>query len=247
MPHNIAMTMPLPATDQPDSAAQSAATDHSCCGKPAGRPRAADMEARMESLMGTAGCLFLQHGYSKVSLEAIAREAHVAVRTIYVKFGGKAGLFNAIITRHRERYFSTMANMDTDMRPIEQILGDFGLRISELISKPEAIRLHRMVLAEAGSNPELATTFYQVGPGLTRETLGRFFGRPDIAPLFRPGLPHEQLTVHLLNCIMGDQLSRLLFPPETAPTEAEMRAKVALGLDLFFRSALADPARLSQG
>ena len=79
----------LPTTTESD-----AALELSCCGKPAGRPRAADMEARMENLLHTAGCLFLEKGYGKVSLEMIAREAHVAVRTIYVKFGGKAGLFD---------------------------------------------------------------------------------------------------------------------------------------------------------
>ncbi len=230
MPHNIAMNMNQP--DSPD--AQPAGAAGPSCGKPAGRPRAADLEARMESLLETAASLFLQNGYSKVSLESIAREAHVAVRTIYVKFGGKAGLFNAILTRYKERYFSTMADMETDMRPVEQILADFGFRIAELTSKPEAIRVHRMVLAEAGSNPELATTFYQVGPGHTREVLARFLARPDILPLFRPGLAPALLAVHLLNCIMGDQMGRLLFPPETAPTDEDLRAKVALGLDLFF-------------
>ncbi|MFM9437768.1 TetR/AcrR family transcriptional regulator, mexJK operon transcriptional repressor [Janthinobacterium sp. CG_23.3] len=233
MPHNMAMNMTQ--HDSPDaSAAQPAGVPDPSCGKPAGRPRAADVEARMESLLETAACLFLQNGYSKVSLESIAREAHVAVRTIYVKFGGKAGLFNAILTRYKERYFSTMADMETDMRPVEQILADFGFRITELISKPEAIRLHRMVLAEAGSNPELAATFYQVGPGQTRDVLARLLARPDILPLFRPGLAPAQLAIHLLNCIMGDQMSRLLFPPETAPTDDEIRAKVAHGLDLFF-------------
>ena len=60
--------------------------------KSAGRPKAADAEARMHDLVHTAGMLFLKNGYTKVSLESIARQAHVAVRTIYVKFGGKAGL-----------------------------------------------------------------------------------------------------------------------------------------------------------
>ena len=53
-------------------------------------------------------------------------------------------------------------------------------------------------------NPELATTFYQVGPGHTREALARFLGRADIKGLFRPGLPPEQLAIHLLNCIMRE-------------------------------------------
>ena len=67
-----------------------------CFGKAAGRPRAADKEARHLALLHTAKRLFLEKGYSKVSLEMIAREAHVAVRTIYVKFGGKAGLLSLI-------------------------------------------------------------------------------------------------------------------------------------------------------
>lgn len=234
------MNMSLPAFPdaEPDSAAPSPAHQDASCCKAAGRPRAADMEARLESLLETAGCLFLQNGYGKVSLESIAREAHVAVRTIYVKFGGKSGLFNAVIARRRARYFATMADLQTDMRPIEQILGDFAMRFIELISKPEAISLHRMVLAEAASNPELAVTFNQVGPAQTRELLGRFFSRPDIKTLFSPKVPHEMLAIHLLNCIMGDQLSRMLFPAVREPSEAEMRATVALGLELFFNGTL---------
>jgi TetR/AcrR family transcriptional repressor of mexJK operon len=239
------MRLPAPPDGDTDTDAAQAARADACGAKPAGRPRAADMEARMESLLETAGCLFLQNGYSKVSLEAIAREAHVAVRTIYVKFGGKAGLFNAIITRNKERYFSTMASMETDMRPLEEILADFGYRIVELISKPEAIRLHRMVLAEAGSNPELATTFYRVGPGHTREALVRFLSRPDIRVLFRPELRAEHLAVHLLNCIMGDQLTRLLFPPEAALSEEAIRARVAQGLDLFLHGTRCAAAALT--
>lgn len=230
----VIMTHIFSSDVEQDSGAQPAGAADPVSGSPVGRPRATDIEARNERLLDKAACLFLQNGYSKVSLESIAREAHVAVRTIYVKFGGKAGLFNAILTRNKERYFSTMADMETDMRPVDQILADFGFRMAELISKPEATRLHRMVLAEAGSNPELATTFYQFGPGQARDVVTRFMSRSDIRPLFRPAFAPGQLAIHLLNCIMGDQMSRLLFPPETAPTSEEIRAKVALGLELFF-------------
>ena len=219
----------------------SQATAASCL-RGAGRPKASDVEARTQDLIDVAARLFLANGYTRTSLEAIARAARVAVRTIYVKFGGKVGLFNAIITRNKERYFSSLASMETDMRPVEEILADFGYRIVELISQPAAIRLHRMVLAEAGSNPELATTFYQVGPGHTRQVLVRFLSRPDVRGLFRADLETESLAVHLLNCLAGDQMGRLLFPPEEAPSEAAMRAKAALGLDLFLHGTRRAPA-----
>src|SRR5689334_22975805 len=137
-----------PDSVQPDRAANDA-TDAPCGGKAAGRPRAADKEARLKSLLQTAACLFLEKGYSKVSLEMIAREAHVAVRTIYVKFGGKAGLLNAIIAEGRARFFAGMSSMDTDTRPMEEVLTDFCLRFLDLVSAPAFVKLHRMVIAEA--------------------------------------------------------------------------------------------------
>ena len=215
-----------------DTESDDAPQELSCCGKPAGRPRAADMEARMENLLHTAGCLFLEKGYGKVSLEMIAREAHVAVRTIYVKFGGKAGLFNAVVELRRAAYFSTMPALETDMRPLPAILGEFGFLFVQLVT---------MVVAEAATHPELAETFYKVGPGQTREMLIKFFSRPDIAPLFRAELTPSILALHLLNCLLGDQMSRLLFPPQQQPDVAQLRTKVALSLDLFLRGTLHQP------
>lgn len=216
--------------------------EQGCCGKPAGRPRTADMEARAENLLHTAGCLFLDKGYGKVSLEMIAREAHVAVRTIYVKFGGKSGLFNAVVEQKRAAYFSAMPALQTDMRPLPIILADFGLLFMQLITMPAAIRLNRMVIAEAASHPELAESFYKVGPGQTREMLSHFFSRPDIAPLFRDALTPELLSMHLLNCLLDDQMSRLLFLPKTQPDVAQLRKLVEIRLDLFLRATLQHPA-----
>lgn len=219
--------------DLPPPLAANDAIEPFCSGKAAGRPRAADKEARLEALLHTAAMLFLAKGYGKVSLEMIAREAHVAVRTIYVKFGGKAGLLNAVIAKGRARFFAGMPDMDTDTRPLEEILTDFSLRFLHLVSVPSFVSLHRMVIAEAKTTPELAITFNQAGPKQTRELLLRFFARPEIRAQLRSEVPLEALPVHLLNCVLGDQLTRLLFEPDHMPTEEEIAARVAQGLDLF--------------
>ncbi len=231
-----------PCPDSPDELLPHGLT-FSPCGKAAGRPRTADMEARLDNLLAHATRLFLEKGFSNVSLETIAREAHVAVRTIYVKFGGKAGLLNAAVSSVRSRYFSTMADMDTDQRPIEQILTDYGQRLLELVSTSNAVRMHRMVIAEASTNPSLAESFYAASIGQSRVALSRYFSRPDIRPLFREQLSVETLIIHFKNCLMGDQTNRLLFDSPAPLTEAELRAKVELGLDLFFRACLRQPDR----
>lgn len=207
------------------------------CPKAPGRPRAADAEARVQDLIETAGRLFLSKGYSKVSLEMIAKEARVAVRTIYVKFGGKAGLFTAVIGAGRQRYFASMDDLDTTQRPLREVLLEFGGRFMALVNSPVVIALHRMVIAEAQSSPELAAAFYEVGPKQTRDIMMRLFSRPDVRARFREELGVEALAVHLLNCIMGDQLKRYLFvlPPMS---EAELLRQVREGVDLFLDGAL---------
>lgn len=211
--------------------------DHSlCCPKGAGRPKACEVEARMNELIITAGNLFLKHGYTKVSLEAIAREAHVAVRTIYVKFGGKAGLLNAVLVSRRDKLFN-VRDMETDSRPFREIIDDFARHFIDLLCAPEAISMQRVVIAEARDNPELAQTFYEAGPKRTRDMLNRFFARPDIQAQLRSGLPYDFLPAHLTNTIAGDQMCRFLFPLPAGAREDMLRG-LEERLELFYRSVL---------
>lgn len=224
--------------DEQDCPEGNYSPDSPCFGKAAGRPRAADKAARRAALLHTAGQLFLEKGYSKVSLEMIAREAHVAVRTIYVKFGGKVGLLEAIIADGRASYLAGGADMETDPRPMEEVLRDFSLRFLELVTLHTFCSLYRMVVAEAKTTPELAKTFFEAGPQRTRDELNRYFQRPDIRAQLRPEMRTDMLPVFLLNCIMGDQMTRMLFPSDELPTKDELRAIAAEGLELFLRGVL---------
>ncbi|QGZ39378.1 TetR family transcriptional regulator [Pseudoduganella flava] len=203
----------------------------------AGRPRACDAEARMQDLMTTAAELFLEKGYAKVSLEMIARKARVAVRTIYVKFGGKSGLFREILRSGREVYFGTMEDLETNQRPLREVLIDFGTRVHELLSSSVVIKLHRMVIAEAHHDQELAEAFFDAGPQQTRVALCRYFSRPEVRAQLRD-LPAEQLAVHFMNCLMGDHVKRYLFGP--APTGArDTELQVEQRVDLFLNGTRA--------
>lgn len=207
--------------------------------KAAGRPKAADVEARTQELLHTAGTLFLKNGYTKTSLESIARAAHVAVRTIYVKFGGKAGLLHAVLADKRHRFFRSEP-MQTDTRPLKEVVDDFARNMYELLTSQEAIDMQRIVLAEAPTNPELAEAFWNGGPRQTREMLARFFARPDIRAQLHPDVPLDLLPGHLMGCIAGDQLCRFVFPTEKLSAEVALR-ELERRLALFYRAVLAQP------
>ncbi|MFL6657704.1 MAG: TetR/AcrR family transcriptional regulator [Massilia sp.] len=204
--------------------------------KHAGRPRAADLEARNNNLIHTAGQLFLKMGYGKVSLELIAREAHVAVRTIYVKFGGKSGLFKAVLIANRDKFFTPRQLCD-DLRPLREIITDFSEHFLEMITAPDALEVQRMVITESRTDPEVGHSFFDAGPRQSRELLAMFFARPDIRAQLREDLPLDQLPSFLFNCISGDPFSRFLFDP-TEQTKEEINARLHQRLELFFQSVL---------
>jgi AcrR family transcriptional regulator len=59
--------------------------------------RAAHVAQTRRDILASAGALFRERGYAGVSMPVIAREAGVAVETIYRAFGSKAGLFSAVV------------------------------------------------------------------------------------------------------------------------------------------------------
>ena len=204
--------------------------------KPAGRPRASELEARHQNLLHTARQLFLSNGYGNVSLEAIAREAHVAVRTIYVKFGGKSGLLKAVIDANRDKFYTLQA-MENDQRLLQEILLDFGYQFYDMVSTPVAVAFQRMVIAESRSSPELAETFFNSGPRQTRDILAQFFNRPVIRAQIRDEVDITLLPGFLLNCLLGDQFGRFLFD-DTDSMLVETRATVPQRIELFLRAVL---------
>ncbi|MES2125763.1 MAG: TetR/AcrR family transcriptional regulator [Pseudomonadota bacterium] len=209
--------------------------------KAAGRPKASDIEARNLNLVQTAGHLFVEKGYSNVSLEMIAKAARVAVRTIYVKFGGKVGLFSAVLIARRGEFLSDVDAMERDQRPLREVVTDFAYKFHALITTPEAVTVQRMVIAEAKSNPELAQTFFDAGPRMTRELLSKYFARPDVQAQLREGVALELVPVHLLNSVMGDQFCRFMIDQPVRTCE-EQRREIDARLDLFFHAVLRHPA-----
>lgn len=204
--------------------------------KPAGRPRAADLEARNENLINTAGQLFLNHGYAKVSLELIAREAHVAVRTIYVKFGGKDGLFKAVLAANRDK-FLTPQRLEEDARPFREAIGEFSEHFFEMITAADAVEVQRMAIAEARTDRDFAGSFYEAGPRQSREILARYFARPDIRAQLRDGIDIDLLPTFLLNTVVGDGFARFLFDA-TAPANEAIAQRLQKRLELFYAAAL---------
>jgi AcrR family transcriptional regulator len=61
------------------------------------RRRQAQAAQTRQDILDAARHMFLERGYTRTTLAAVARSAGVVVETIYRGFGGKAGLFKAVV------------------------------------------------------------------------------------------------------------------------------------------------------
>jgi AcrR family transcriptional regulator len=88
---------------------------------PGGRPTRAEAERRLGTLLDTAMRLFLQQGYEAVSVEEIAKQAGVAKRFIYARYGDKSELFVAAVEHNLlGRFEDTLHAIEPSRRGAER-------------------------------------------------------------------------------------------------------------------------------
>lgn len=69
-----------------------------------GRPTREASEALVDVILDVAWSLFVEDGYKRLSMDAIAKAASVSKRTIYDRFQSKEGLFEALVSRALNRW-----------------------------------------------------------------------------------------------------------------------------------------------
>lgn len=210
-----------------------------------GRPRKDELDQRRSHLIEVATALFLDRGYHRVSLALIAQEARVAVRTIYLGFGGKAGLLAAALQKGRQRFMTAPQALDPS-GPLAEVLGHFGRGYLHYLTDPEMVQLRRMALAEASTSAEMEQAWWEAGPAQTQATLARYFVDPRVRAQLRPEVPLDLLPSHFMACIAAEH-SWPRTPCGAAPGGRSLQQLLDARLTLFLRSAArAHPRPLDQ-
>ncbi len=119
-----------------------------------GRPPAAVAARLPVMLLDAAETRFLAQGYGATSVEQIALDVAATKRTIYAKFGDKAGLFSAMARRIIERRRAWLRGKFPGAT-IDERLTNFGIQLLSLALAPDVLSLHRVIVAEAHRFPEI--------------------------------------------------------------------------------------------
>jgi AcrR family transcriptional regulator len=131
---------------------------------------------RGEQLLSTATALFLEHGYSGVSVDEIVKQCGGSKTNVYRQFGDKEGLFVAVIEALCQEFLREFHALDLARSDLAEGLEQLGRALLQQLVQPRHIAFQRLVLAESGRFPRLAQSWFEAGPQTTQRAIARFLG-----------------------------------------------------------------------
>ena len=143
-----------------------------------GRPTRADALRLRQRILEVATELFLAEGYGSTSIEAVAARAGISKRTFYHRFDDKSALFAAVVHEIIEQIRPPAGVPLIEGATLPDILRRLAGLIVRAALLPQAIALHRLVMAESARFPELVRAVH--GDGSAREAItliGGLLGR----------------------------------------------------------------------
>jgi AcrR family transcriptional regulator len=198
-----------------------------------GRPCKGEEQLSRDRLLDSAKRLFLEYGYDNLSLETIAKEAHVSLRTLYNQFEGKSGIFGAVIKRCSDQLIDSLSTENT----LEETLIAFAQELLTLMTQPDALRIRAILIGESPRFPDLASQYYEHGPRRTLTYLTEFFKQRQLIGQIVI-TPPEFLADQFLSLLRGERYYRLQLGLEAPPSEAEIKTWAQQSTRIFLYGCL---------
>lgn len=185
-------------------------------------------EALREHILDTAKLAFLEDGFERTSMDAIAARAETSKRSLYAHFPTKDALFLAVVERTRTLFGERMRTpADYADQPGEAVVRYCG-RFLQLLRWSSTTRMLRLGIAEADRLPDLAAGLYDVLFGTTaRELAAHLSAAGGLATDEAEGAANE-----LIGLVIHPALPRLLCGIDPAVDELPEESRLAADVDL---------------
>jgi AcrR family transcriptional regulator len=188
---------------------------------------------RRASILAAATDVFLEHGYEGARLDEVIRRSGGSLATLYAQFGGKEGLFAAIIARICEDIVASLPGLEERaVQTPEETLFAFAKTYLEVLLTPASLALYRIVISESARFPELGRAVFEAGPATAAERLAGYLRSEAERRLLvvpDPGLAARQF----LEMVKGDLHFRALLGSGPMPSRKDIDACVAAATRTF--------------
>ncbi len=195
-------------------------------------PASKRLAARREAFLSAAREVFQQKGFAEATLDDVIALSGGSRQTLYTLFGGKQGLFEALVTETCWSIFGGLTLETLASQSAEMVLTAVGVRYLEIVLSPPALSLSRLVVAEAARIPEIAETYWRLGPGRSRAFLMEFFERQIARGSL--SMPDSRAAAdHFLEMLSGTIRFQCLIGVREPPDGVEIKKIVALAVTQF--------------
>jgi TetR/AcrR family transcriptional regulator, mexJK operon transcriptional repressor len=207
----------------------------------AGRPtpRLETAEQRRERILRAAGALFLKKGYDNVSIDEIISAVGGSKATIYAWFGGKEGLFEAVV---RQKCDAVVLAIHADSAgSLQAQLTEIGRSFLAEVLSPPILEFHRLMVSIGRTFPATGRLFYQTGPASAYDIVAAWIAKQQAAGLI---VDHDpcRLAVLFLDMLIGEHQLSALTGTARVPSSEKVDKTVRLAVEIFLRGCASPPS-----
>jgi TetR/AcrR family transcriptional regulator, mexJK operon transcriptional repressor len=182
-------------------------------------------QSSRETILATSRDVFLRHGYSDASMDAIAQRSGVSKTTLYAHFESKEALFNQVVVdvvSEHEDDAGALLEFSTE-EGIRDRLVTIGRRILDMLLDPEATALIRLCVIEGARMPRLGTESLTAARANLLHLLAGFFREHAAAGELVVEDPREAADLFIVLTLRDTQLQAMLPWSTVNTTEAHGR------------------------
>ena len=204
------------------------------------RPTRSRSTIKRAQILEAAAQLFLDRGYDAVSLDMVVAQVGGTKSNIYTHFGDKSGLFAAVVEeqwREQIKPFEEIRALDAASMPIEEALRQIGRKFLRSILTEHEIKLHRLVVAEAGRHPESSRLWYSFGPEQAYTLFSTYMEKQQRAGGITTAIPARRLASFFLDMISSEMHMRMLIAGAAPRKKSDLDKLVDDAVGIFLNGA----------
>jgi AcrR family transcriptional regulator len=192
-------------------------------------PRSDRGRTRRQLILRAATEQFLEIGYGETSVDAIVARAGGSKATLYSYFPSKRDLFRAVIDSIVLLREGAELDPSNDVRT-EMV--DWAVkRLGVLFSKQHRA-LMRLIVSERDRFPDIARSYYQRGPGLSRKPLADYLGALQEEGVLHVRSP-EEAAEFFIGMLVHEWYVQQLYLNAPPPTTGNMLVRAQYVVDRF--------------
>lgn len=196
-----------------------------------GRPRDPD---RMKRVLEAAARQFVELGFARASIEAIAKSSGVSKMTIYNYFPTKEALFEAVVGKYTDVVFASLPPGALDPSNPEAALTMIGKAFLKLKRSDDVVGSFRLMFAAAGEHADACIAFYRQGPEKIIRQVAEYLRAADAVGSLSVDSP-EVAADQFLSLLLGGAHIRVMLGLGK-PTVEEDNQLVNANVSLFMRA-----------